>query len=184
SSFESTDKESLSAWLLQDKHRIEKALSLPEPRYNFGIEPITRLVKNLNRYSKCFNKDRVYYIAVGAIYAYIEFHEKNNTPINKEIIEIIQDVDLADSDNEVCREVGVINNCFISDRSTFFSDFVKNRYSCRNFKEQNIDEDIIKKVIKISSKTPSVCNRQHWKVHIFNDERKSKILELQNGNAG
>ncbi|WP_431623719.1 hypothetical protein, partial [Enterobacter cloacae] len=30
------DKQKLQSWILQDKHRIEKAFTLPEPRPGFG----------------------------------------------------------------------------------------------------------------------------------------------------
>ena len=47
----SKDKQQLESWILQDKHRIEKAFSLPQPKMGFGKDVIPRLINNLFEYS-------------------------------------------------------------------------------------------------------------------------------------
>jgi nitroreductase len=62
--------------------------------------------------------------------------------------------------------------------SFFFS-----RFSLREFKDKIVSEEEIKRAIKLSMKTPSVCNRQPW--HIYHTSCKtviSKALEFQHGN--
>ena len=39
--------------------------------------------------------------------------------------------------------------------------------------------------VKLAQKTPSVCNRQAWKVHVFDDPAAMRsLLEIQAGNRG
>ncbi|WP_214293840.1 hypothetical protein, partial [Escherichia coli] len=50
----SKDKQKLESWILLDKHRIEKAFSLPKPKLGFGKDVIPRLIDNLVNYSSKF----------------------------------------------------------------------------------------------------------------------------------
>ncbi|QSV13334.1 nitroreductase family protein [Photobacterium ganghwense] len=179
------DQKSLESWLLQDKHRIEKALSLPKPRYNFGEKVIERLIQNLNQYENNFCKNEVYYIAVGSIKAYVDFHKKNNVHILDTIQSHINRLNHEDFNNKICNTVGVVNYKKIEDTSDFFESFALSRQSCRNYDmEKNISREQLEKIMKITAKTPSVCNRQHWKLHVFEGEVMGEILKLQNGNLG
>jgi nitroreductase len=67
----------------------------------------------------------------------------------------------------------------LSDPESFFC----SRYSLREFKDQVVDEALIMRAIKLSMKTPSVCNRQAWHIyHTSDDEVKKAVLNYQNGN--
>ncbi|PMM04010.1 hypothetical protein BCT61_17300, partial [Vibrio breoganii] len=178
------DKSSLEAWLLQDKHRIEKGLSLPNPRFNFGVEPIKRLIKNLESYSELYDKDEVYYISVGALKAYRQFHCEHNVSLNDNIKTEFHKIADQDFSHELCNRVGINDVFQVEDKSETFKELVFSRSSCRNYTNRIIPEEILKSVVEMSVKTPSVCNRQHWRLHVFSDETKERLLSLQNGNAG
>src|SRR5699024_12781328 len=56
------------------------------------------------------------------------------------------------------------------------------RYSIRDFGEKVIDDEDIYDAIQIATKTPSVCNRQAYKVYqIKNTTKLEKVYELQGG---
>lgn len=180
-----SDQKSFESWLLQDKHRIEKGLSLPEPKPNFGEAVIERLINNLHEYKNRFGKDHVFFIALGSLQAYEKFHLQNKIVIKDSIQSFLSKLDKDDYENKICSTVGTFPAPVLKDNSQFFSDFVSSRSSCRHFNtEKVVERSILEKVIKMSAKTPSVCNRQHWKVHVFTGEHRSKILSLQNGNLG
>lgn len=62
-------------------------------------------------------------------------------------------------------------------------DFFLSRYSTREFSDKIIPDDIIRRGIKLSMKTPSVCNRQEWAIYHTSDEKIKEIaLSFQNGN--
>lgn len=179
------DKDGLEGWLLQDKHRIEKGLSLPNPRANFGEEVIKRLTDNALFYRDVFGCGDVYYISIGSLLAYESYHKKNNIVLNDKVKYCLSKIPPEDFNNDMCKKVGVFEPFLIENKSEFFNEFVQTRRSCRHFQpEKKISEDVIRDVMTMTIKTPSVCNRQHWKVHIYSGRKKSELLMLQNGNTG
>lgn len=179
-----TDKVSLEKWLLQDKHRLEKALSLPAPRSNFGKEVLRRLVSNTTLYSELFGKSEVYYIAVGSLKSYKDFHKKSKVEIEYEINAIIEEIPNSDFEHEICNSVGLRPKVKIEDTSDSFDSFTSTRSSCRHYADTKISKVDLEKSVKMAIRSPSVCNRQHWKVHIFEGNTKLELLKLQNGNLG
>jgi nitroreductase len=178
------DSSSLRSWILQDKHRIEKGLSLPSPRPGFGHDVLLRLHKNLQDYQAIHEKDYVYYIGVGAYRAYVEYHSVHHVQLSLEITHLI-DVYKSDFSVEQTSVVGLKNISQSTINSSTLSDFYKSRSSCRKFKKDSlIAEDKLYEAIRIAKQSPSVCNRQPWKVHFFSEEKVKKILSLQNGNVG
>jgi nitroreductase len=58
-------------------------------------------------------------------------------------------------------------------------EIIKSRRSVRLFKDKNIPEDIIKKIIEAAIWAPSACNMQDWKfIIIKNTQIKKRIYEL------
>lgn len=184
----SQDKQKLQSWILQDKHRIEKAFTLPEPRPGFGKEVIPRLIDNLASYNSSFNTDSVYYIGVGALKAYIKFHEEIGHELPSFFLKNIGKIPADDFDCEECELAGYSQGV-VYDKSSkrSLADFIRERKSCRNFdinKSLEINNELLEKVVDLSITAPSVCNRQHWRVHFFNGDLKNNVLNFQNGNAG
>ena len=63
--------------------------------------------------------------------------------------------------------------------------FFLSRYSLREFKQQIVDEEVIKRSITLAMKSPSVCNRQAWHIyHTTDKELMAKALRYQSGNRG
>ncbi len=61
--------------------------------------------------------------------------------------------------------------------------FFNSRYSLREYREETIPEEVVKRAIKLAMKTPSVCNRHAWHVYHTSDrETISTALSYQNGN--
>jgi nitroreductase len=175
----------LSYWILQDKHRIEKALSLPEPRASFGKAVIGRLTNNLLAYSVISEPDRTYCLGISALDLYKQFHINNDYAIPEFYDESVGKLNPNHFVENLTHDVGV--HLKEASKVSFygFDDFAKSRSSCRNYiVGKNVDEDLIVSSVQCAIKTPSVCNRQHWKLHFFSNELKDKILSLQNGNAG
>jgi len=70
-------------------------------------------------------------------------------------------------------------------QSMDFKSFAFSRHSIRNFIEQPISPDLIREAVAIAQKSPSVCNRQSSRVHVFeNDATGKKLLQVQDGNKG
>ncbi len=61
-------------------------------------------------------------------------------------------------------------------------DFFWSRHSVRQFSDRPVDIDLLRAVVDMARKTPSVCNRQGPRVHIFDDAEEA--LSHQPGNRG
>jgi len=59
-----------------------------------------------------------------------------------------------------------------------FDEVVENRRSIRKFKNEIIEEETIKEIIKSAIHTPSAHNRQPWKVVILKEQIKNEIADL------
>lgn len=188
SSEASKDKQKLESWILQDKHRIEKAFTLPEPRFSFGKEIIPRLIDNLVEYRKSYCADQVYYIGVGSLKAYIKYHKEHNKKLPDFFINIINKIPDKDFEHYECELAGY--NTYsksVELTENTYASLIRSRRSCRNFdveKSKEIDSVLLTNIINLSIMAPSVCNRQHWRVHYFFGELKNRVLSFQNGNAG
>lgn len=64
--------------------------------------------------------------------------------------------------------------------------FFQSRHSIRCFdSEQRVDTAQVRRAIELARYTPSVCNRQTWRVILCQSEAaKARALALQNGNVG
>jgi nitroreductase len=81
---------------------------------------------------------------------------------------------------------GIINvkNSFEGQKEFDFVDFVMSRHSIRDFDSGDLDTKVIETAVSVAIKTPSVCNRQPWRVCSVKGDKIIKLLELQNGNLG
>ncbi|HDN2510658.1 TPA: nitroreductase family protein [Providencia rettgeri] len=175
-------KEQLEAWILQDKHRIEKAFSLPTPRPSFGKDPLYRLVHNTKEYESRYGKSKIYFISLGAIKAYKKFHEDNQYELPSFYNELVI---LLDSDDFSAPETELSGYySYNPEDNTNIEQFMRSRHSFRNFSSDKITLDTLKHIVSLSTTAPSVCNRQHWKIHFFEGDKKLEVLKLQNGNTG
>jgi len=64
-----------------------------------------------------------------------------------------------------------------------FTELASTRKSVRMYSAEPPEKQVITSAVSIAIKTPSVCNRQPWRIHYFtNKSSVSSILDLQNGN--
>jgi nitroreductase len=62
--------------------------------------------------------------------------------------------------------------------------FFFSRYSLREFEKAPVPREIIERAVGLAIKTPSVCNRQPWKVyHTADPEVRDVVLRYQSGNS-
>jgi nitroreductase len=68
---------------------------------------------------------------------------------------------------------------------TSYGEFFKQRVSVRNFSRKSVAMNLIINAVELAKFTPSVCNRQPWKIKILSTFEDKKIaLDHQNGNKG
>ncbi|MDE6345167.1 MAG: nitroreductase family protein [Muribaculaceae bacterium] len=175
--------------LLRENHIIEKALSIKDTKKGFGVAKITNLCKRLKIYDDRYgliDPDFLTYPLV-TIKKYIS-HTKDTSDVNIEEIEAIYNelsVKYLTSPVqifggiEICSSDNIINKA-----KGDFKDLIYSRHSVRYFTADLPSDSIISKALALASRTPSACNRQGWKTHVYKGSICHKLLKWQGGANG
>ncbi len=148
----------LEAQITKDYHRIEKGLALQQPRRPFGLEVQRRLEKLL----PAADPNAAYtQHARSALTALQQWNEGGD--VSEDISPVRELADPA-----------------LSDAAAFFG----TRHSVRDFSVRPVEADVLERAVELALFSPSVCNRQSWRLHIRHGEEARKVLEFQNGSAG
>lgn len=175
------------ARIIHAYHNIEKGLSLKNTRIGFGKEKVKYLIRILDEYRLKYGWNDTCKVALNVLDSYYNFNLSNglkNEELKKEILRLKNTIP---SHSEKISGGGIVHvkrEDIERAANIDFKSFAYNRYSIRNFKEGEINIDKIKEAVEIALKTPSVCNRQTCRIHIFTGEKKTEILKYQNGNRG
>ncbi|WP_178360979.1 nitroreductase family protein [Mycolicibacterium hippocampi] len=62
--------------------------------------------------------------------------------------------------------------------------FFRSRRSVRDFDSAQVPDETLTRAVALALQSPSVCNRQAWRVRFFRGDDVSRILAHQNGNSG
>ena len=178
----------LRAVITKDYHKLEKGLSLKAPRVGFGQQAVRRLVSNVRQYDERYGRDETAQVAVNVLTAYYEFNLAHDLE-DQDLYQTLTALKNGDHSNGAFTcDGGVepvtkeqIHEAAVRDLRPFFA----SRHSIRQFASDEVDISLIEQAVTMAQSTPSVCNRQPWKVHIIENEAvRQKALELQGGNRG
>lgn len=176
----------LAAAIIMDAHRIEKGLVLPHPRPGFGRDIIKKLLFNAQRYAAMKPHDTLpLAMTCSALKAWTQYAADNTIPCD-DIKAALATLENGLAGHQACGGTAPITKDDILDAVAFdFSRFFTARHSIRHFLPTPVSEDALRRAIETALKTPSVCNRQSWRVHAFLDPAlRAKALSFQNGNRG
>lgn len=168
-------------------HKIEKGLSLPNPRIGFGQKNIEYLLKLLKKYETEYGWDSTAQATLNTLHSYYNFNKKNGLLLDELFSEIEKLNKLSSSHDANYSSRGgatLVKKTEIDEARVNFKEFSSSRYSLRNFSPGEIPMSLIREAVEIAQKTPSVCNRQSSKVYVYEGNTKKNILKHQNGNAG
>ncbi|MGB3298546.1 MAG: nitroreductase family protein [Phormidesmis sp.] len=173
-------------------HVIEKGLSFKDTRVGFGSNVVNKLMSLLEDYQTRYGLDETAQVALNVLYRYYEFnleHELDNPQLlqrlNKLKATLPAEAQKADESASSGGVLQVTKAAIKQSANVNFREFTAARYSIRHFGEGTVDRQIIEEAVSIALKTPSVCNRQSWKVYAFSDDKaKQTALSYQSGNRG
>jgi nitroreductase len=179
----------LSAELLFQYHKLEKGLCMPGERRFFGRDPIRATAALLERWRAAGldREDPVYLGALEAVWAYARRVEQTPPPAEiRAAIERTVERALAGYRPRpglaTPRPVGVAGDGPTPDELDAL--FVARR-SVRNFRGEPVPAALLEQAVAAAQLSPSACNRQPWRVHVYRDaEQIRRLLALQNGNTG
>lgn len=170
--------------IFKEYHRIEKGLSLKEPKPGFGQSKVQALLSKINAYEKDpGHSHAVVKAAVGTLLDYRSFNVANGVPlpwldlwIDRRAAEVLEHAE-RDGGVERTTKAEILSKTEMVSEAFFLS-----RHSIRNFSGGDVPLAVIEKAADIARKTPSVCNRQGPRTHCFMNA--SQALKWQSGNAG
>lgn len=178
----------LSSELIFWHHKLEKGLCLPPgARPFFGDKPARITVRLLQRWKNSgFTVEApVYQGALATLEAYRDRMASLDNPQARPLIELIKPW-LADRDDPTGNYTTPIPGTTAPEGSfEALRTLAISRRSTRDYTDQKVDPELVDRAAQLAQLSPSACNRQPWKVHLYDDPAMiEKMMALQNGNRG
>lgn len=180
------DRTQLAALVTLNGHRLEKGLALPAPRPGFGQDAVARLVALLDLYLERHGMDATAAAGVDALAAWQDFNHPfgiRNTAVAAALARYARHPRPTQT---LCGgTIPITRADLAAARPTDPEAFFATRHSVRQFTGAPVDRPILERAVALALSTPSVCNRQGWRVHAFTDAaQRARVLAYQNGNRG
>lgn len=178
--------------LLRTAHTLEKGLSVPSPRKSFGMEKAQGLISGLERYAARYGREDPEFLTapMHAIAAYLDYSEREGTDVSalKAAFGDLQEhyrsltghAFEAAPAGTVTASAAQIREAAAGD----FSSLLYSRHSIRRFLREEVPDSTILKALELAQRTPSACNRQAWKTHVFKGESAFRLARWQGGCKG
>lgn len=179
------DIHNLFARLTFYTHAIEKGLSNPNIRFGFGQNAIKGLKKAMLDYKEAgHNLDEERFLSAFIVFQkYCELH-KAHPEHTSHIYEFLEQFAVSPPPLQV-GAVEYHKEEILEKAKLSFDKLAVGRISVRDYSPVEVDDNLIYDSINIAMKTPSVCNRQSWRVHFIKDkELLAKTLSIQGGFTG
>jgi nitroreductase len=177
----------MGSFLRMRYHTFEKGLSLPEPRPGFGQVELEALLRVLDHYERRMGADELFATVVHVLQEYEAFNLRNGVVLPEldarldEYAARYPELDEAEVGGTVPLTRDELERSIALD----FDAFVGTRHSVRNYADRPVDRDAIERAVRIAQRSPSVCNRQAGRVHVFTEpDRVQEVLSYQQGHRG
>lgn len=182
------DMEKMQYTILRENHVIEKGMSMRNPRIGFGQQKVGALLERLDKYYGLYGATDINFLLypMTTIKGYIEYTENRGTQI-PEIRDKFETLFRKCKLGVLSSRAGVVETTSKAIQEKCNSDFeslLLSRHSIRYFAEDDVEESVIVKALELAQRTPSACNRQGWKTHVFRDEDSVRLIKWQGGARG
>ncbi len=182
------DIEKMQYTLLRENHVIEKGMSMRNPRKGFGQEKVNALLDRLRKYLELYGDiDREFMrYPLSTIKNYISYTEEHGTviiEIKNKYNELEKDANIG----EIFTQAGIAELTkeeVLSKCNKGFESLLYSRHSLRYFSPEPIEQETIFKALQLAQRTPSACNRQGWRTHVYQGERSVDLIKWQGGSRG
>lgn len=174
--------------LVMEYHRIEKGLALRNPRPGFGEGVVRNTINLIDNYTKKYGLDPVAVACIDTLSAYEKFNKTAGLDIpyvHAAIERFATNYKCVPAPSTHGGAVEVTKAEVHKAALSSFDIFANARYSVRDFSNTSVEASLIEKAVLIAQRSPSVCNRQSGRVHVYSTpELKKALLSLQSGNRG
>lgn len=189
----SAKKAKLESQILVTVHSLEKGMGIKETRKGYGQAKARNIINYLKEYVDLgYSCDSyVYFEAIKMLEEYIYFQKVNGINLDylhKQVVLLKEEINEEKKMNYSNYKCGVnyIKDIeFLRAKEIDFDLFVSLRHSIRDYTEEVVDKDTVRKAIKIANTAPSACNRQPIKVYCTSTYKQAqKVDDLVTGTRG
>lgn len=166
-------------------HAIEKGMSIGHLKEGFGNQKACLIIDDLRLYDSLGGDKSFTEECCGVLCQYVRF--KNSVGQKVDDVDSKLNAFIEESGCNPKEQGGIyqLNYREIYEKSQgMYPDVVSSRYAVRDFGSTPINMDMLRKALQIAEKTPSACNRQSWRVHVYSKDKASKIFQMQKGGVG
>jgi nitroreductase len=177
--------------ILMLTHAIEKGFSLKNVRVDFGVAKIKTLVDLLSNYIKKYGYDDGLRVPFSLIYAYKRFREEHHN-LTDELNSLFSEVDslvlqkgCQRSDFSFAGTTIIRHHDMMNLENANFETLSNKRHAVRHFSNSGEVVDLdnaLREAINMAKYSPSACNRQAYRVHVYKGEKKTRVLKVQGSN--
>lgn len=167
--------------ILLKLHQLEKGMSFTESARTFGEQKAIDLINTIRQYLKNYEKNEVIVLGINVLSEYLSHP---NSTKNAEVRLAISTFIFEHKDDVGTFKAGIKK---VSEPLAFdeilLKDFFFSRSSVREFSDKPITDEEIINVMNFASCTPTACNRQTARVHVYRERQlMNKLIENQLGN--
>lgn len=154
-------------------HALEKGMSIGNTRYGFGKKKAFEVLHDLQHYLSIGGDIEFANECCSIIKRYISFNEAGHTDmsdVNEKFLDFCNENKIS-----IMQYGGIydLNHSEIKAKQKLpFDVFSQCRFSCRDFGKSPINKEDVQKALQLCERTPSACNRQSVRVHIYIRQRQ------------
>lgn len=167
-------------------HAIEKGMSIGGVKVGFGKPKAIAVLEDLQILRNIGGEASFIKETCSVIGQYIEFNKTLGADMSA--VENPYNAFMESNAVETASFGGIYQKNYKKDVEAVlnapFNVFSQTRFSVRDFGKTPVDIEKIKAALKMCERTPSACNRQSWRVHVYGPNSKNKMFELQGGAKG
>lgn len=183
-------EEKLISRIILNTHVIEKGLTMPNTKLGFGSARLNELMNNVNFFVENYNVHNPQLLhAYSVLFEYFSFNKKENFELKPSDVTKFADLLALKSSKQIDvtqrNQIETTSTEYFSKLNGSFKEFSESRSSLRNYDIQAVPLELLEGALDLARNTPSACNRQSVRVHLYTETDKiTNILEIQGGNRG
>ena len=163
-------------------HSIEKGMSIGRLKDGFGNKKACDIVDDLRGYVLIGGERQFVVESCSVLQQYVKFKEEIGQDANDVKAKL---EGLMTDCNIKPLEQGGIYRLHYEDiqkkANGNLEEVMASRYAVRDFGSTPIDMGMLRKALQMAEKSPSACNRQSWRIHVYRGEKAMRMFNLQGG---
>ena len=151
-------------------HALEKGMSIGRSRKGSGSPKAQELLKRHDAYMVLYGNKSYAEEICSIIKAYIDFNRCQGADMSN--IRICLEKLMQTHEITVSHTGGImtVRREQIDKATHDFAQLSQKRFAVRDFSADILDFSLVEKSLLLCERTPSACNRQSWRIHIYRDK--------------